>query len=105
MGMATPIPLRMTDDHFLRIIRQVAQETVRVKFPIQAKARMAQRGISAGQVYACLRNGSLYEPVHQNVRGDHKCTLRHVCAGDDVKVAVVLKRNGRGEWTAILAAS
>jgi len=86
----------------LRIIREIAEDTARVMFSRHAKDRMKERGFTSRQVYACLRRGVIYEPVHQDVRGDHKCTLRHLCAGDDVRVAVALKRNSRSEWIAVL---
>jgi len=92
----------MTDSFFLRIIREVAADTSRVKFSRHALDRMEERGFTTGQVYTCLQRGGIHEPVHQDVRGDHKCTLRHLCAGDEVRVAVALKRNGRGEWIAVL---
>lgn len=102
MGMTIPIPLRMTDDRFITIIQEIAKKTERVKFSRHAKKRMKERGFTSGQVYTCLRRGVIYEPVHQDVRGDHKCTLRHLCAGDDVRVAVALKKDNRGCWIAIL---
>lgn len=102
MGMATLISLHMSDDHFLRIVREVARDTSKMKLSRHAHARMAERGFSLSQVYACIRRGSIYEPVHQDIQADWKCTLRHIWAGDEIKVAIALKRNDRGDWIAVL---
>jgi len=102
MGMAILMPLRMTDDHFLRILREVAEDTPKVKFSRHARERLQERRFTTVQVLRCIRTGFLYEPVHQDARGDWKCTLRHVWAGDEIKVAVALKRDGRGDWIAVL---
>jgi hypothetical protein len=102
MGMATLIQLRMTDHHFLRIVREVAEDTRKLKLSKHARERMAERSFTSSQIFTCIRRGAIYEPVHQDVRGDWKCTLRHVWAGDEIKVAIALKRNDRGDWIAIL---
>lgn len=102
MAMVTLIPLRMSDSHFLRIVREVAKDTARMKLSRHAKERMEGRGFSISQVFACIRRGAIYEPVHQDVRGDWKCTLRLVWAGDDIRVAIALKRNDQGIWIAVL---
>ncbi|HEY0297204.1 MAG TPA: DUF4258 domain-containing protein [Bordetella sp.] len=92
----------MSDDHFLRIVREVAQDTSRMKLSKHARERMAERGFTTPQVYSCIRRGAIHEPVHQDIRGDWKCTLRHVWAGDEIRVAIALKRNSRGDWIAVL---
>ncbi|ALM86998.1 DUF4258 domain-containing protein [Bordetella sp. N] len=100
--MSDVIPLRLSGHQFLRIVRGLATDTVNVKFSGHALDRMRERGYTTTQVYACIRKGSLYEPVHQDIRGDYKCTLRHICSGDEVKVAIALKRNDRGGWIAVI---
>ncbi|WP_345250432.1 DUF4258 domain-containing protein [Pigmentiphaga soli] len=92
----------MTDANFLRILRELSSVTANIKLSRHARERMSERGFTVAQIYACVRRGVIYEPVHQDVRGDFKCTLRHTHAGDEIHVAVALKRNARGDWIAVL---
>ena len=57
---------------------------------------------AASQIYACLRHGVIDEPGHLNIRGNWKCTLRHIHAGDEVKVVTVIERDENGDWIAVV---
>jgi hypothetical protein len=100
--MPEPIPLRFNDVSLLRKLREVAQDSGQVFFTPHAKARMKQRRITRPQVLACLRQGSIDEPAHQNIRGNWQCTVRHVHAGDLVRVAAVLERDENGDLIAVI---
>jgi len=102
MGMAEPIPFKISDASFLRIIRQLAQDSGNVYFEAHARKRMRQRKITNSQVLACLRQGHICEPAHQDIRGRWKCTLQYRWAGDEVHVATALERDEDGEWVAVV---
>jgi hypothetical protein len=101
-GMAKPVALPINDANMLRIIRELAQDTVNVFFEPHAKKRMKQRGITTTQVYACLRKGVIDEPAHENIRGNWKCTLRHQHAGDLVRLAAAIEKDESGDWIAVV---
>jgi len=92
----------MSDHSFLTTVRALAFDSSTVKVSRHASERMVQRKISMTQVLECLRRGSIYEAAHQDVKGDWKATLRHVWAGDEVCVAVALKRNSDGDVIAVI---
>lgn len=102
MGMALPIPLPLNDVNMLRIIREIAKDTSKVFILPHAKKRMKQRKITQTQVYACLRKGTIYEPAHPTIKGDWKCTLQYLHAGDEVRVAASIEGGAQGEWIAVI---
>jgi hypothetical protein len=102
MGMAEPIPFKMSDASMVRIIRQLAQDSCNVFICKHARKRMRQRKITNKQVLTCLRLGLIYEPAHQDIDGSWKCTLQHRWAGDEVRVAAALHRDKDGEWIAVV---
>jgi len=102
MGMAEPIPLKMSDAAMLRIVRRLAQDSCNVFLTPHAKKRMSKRKISLPQVLACLRNGVIVEPVHLTIQGNWKCTMQYRWAGDEVSVAAALHRHDDGEWIAVV---
>jgi hypothetical protein len=53
-------------------------------------------------VLTCLRKGNIYESAHIDIKGDCRLTLRHVCAGDDIRVAVAVKRDTNNKTVAVI---
>lgn len=74
--MVQPTPLPLNDANMLRLIRELAQNSLNVFIEPHAKKRMKQRRITLTQVLACLSQGVIDEPAHENIRGNWKCTLR-----------------------------
>lgn len=100
--MAIPLPLQLNDANMLKLVRDAAKDTSNVFFEPHAKQRMRKRKITPRHVYECLLKGSIEEPAHLNIRGNWKCTLRHVWAGDDVRVVAVLEKDDQGNWIAVV---
>lgn len=100
--MATPTPLPINDANMLRIIRELAQDSSKVRIKKHARQRMRERDITMPQVLACLRRGSIAEPAHESIKGDWKCTLRYQQAGDDVHMAVAIEKDDGGNWVAVV---
>ena len=101
-GMGEPIPIRLNDANMLRLIRKLAESSENVFIEPHAKKRMKQRHITRTQVLACLRHGVIDEPAHENIRGNWKCTLRHLHAGDLVRVSAAIEKDESGDWIAVV---
>lgn len=102
MGMSKAVPIPLNDANLLRIIRDLAKDSENVRLRTHARDRMKQRGISFTQVLSCLRKGTIDEAAHESIKGDWKCTLRHQHAGDMVRVAVAIEKDGYGNWIAVV---
>ncbi len=103
MGMEKPTPLPINDPNMLRIIRQIAEDTSNIYLLPHAKKRMSQRKISLSQIYSCLRKGIIYESAHIDLKGDWKCTLTQLNAGDEIHVSAVIKCcDESGKWIAVI---
>ena len=100
--MASPLPLKLNDANMLQRVREIAKDTANIFFEPHAKKQMKKRKITPSQIYACLRHGVIDEPGHLNIRGNWKCTLRHIHAGDEVKVVTVIERDENGDWIAVV---
>lgn len=100
--MPDPIPLKLNDANMLRLIREIAADSGNVFITPHAKSRMKERHITRTQVLECLRRGVIAEPAHENVQGNWKCTLRHIHAGDMVRVAAAIEKDEDGNWIAVI---
>ena len=100
--MVKPIPLHLNDANMLRLIRTIAGDSGAVYFTPHAKKRMKQRHITPHQVLACLLHGSIDERARENIRGNWQCTLRHLHAGDLVRVAAAIEKDEDENWIAVI---
>jgi len=102
MGMPDRLPIPLNDANMLRIVRDIARNTSNVFITGHAKRRMKERRITRTQVYACLRQGTISEPAHEDIAGDWKCTSVHRHAGDEVHVAAAVRKDENGDWIAVV---
>ena len=102
MGMVNIIPIRLNDTNALRIVREIAKDSANVYVLAHAKTRMSQRSITLKQVLCCLRSGHICESAHLDIKGDVRLTMRHLNAGDEVHVAIALKKGTRGKMIAVI---
>lgn len=100
--MVNVIPIRLNDANALRIVRDLAAKSANVYVTSHARVRMLQRNITLKQVLCCLRAGFIFESAHLDIKGDWRLTMRHLIAGDDVKVAVALKQGACGKMIAVV---
>jgi len=100
--MILPTPFPLNDVNMLRVIRQLAKDTSKIFILPHAKKRMKQRKISLTQIYECLRKGIIYESAHPTIKGDWKCTLQYLHAGDDVRVTASIEGGAQGDWIAVI---
>jgi hypothetical protein len=102
MGMINVIPIRLNDANALRTVRELSTDSANVYVLSHAKTRMRQRSITFKQVLCCLRSGHICESAHLDIRGDVRVTMRHLNAGDEVHVAVALKKGIQGKMIAVI---
>ena len=79
--MGTVQPIQLTDAGFLKKLRAIAKDSLRVVLTKHAKQRMKKRRINQRQVMECLRKGWIYERAHLTIQGDWKATIEHQYAG------------------------
>lgn len=84
----------MNDRILARRIGECAKDSSKVIWTIHAKKRLQQRKVSLAQALEVLRAGTVVERAHRDIRGNWKCTLGKLVAGDRVKVAAVLIERG-----------
>ena len=94
--------MRLTDAGFLKKLRAIAKDSLRVVLTNHAKQRMKKRHINLRQVMECLRKGWIYEPAHLTIQGDWKATIEHQYAGDLVRVAVAIERQEDGDLAVVV---
>jgi hypothetical protein len=63
---------------------------------------MSQRRVTLPQVLEVLREGAVVENAHQDIRGNWKCTLERVVAGDRVKVAAAVTESKDGDRVVVI---
>jgi len=100
--MMEPIPFELNDAALLRIIRKLAQDSANIFLSRHAVQRMRQRRITRAQIEYCLRNGSIDEAAHRNIRGNWQCRMQCVHAGDWIRVAVALQKDEAKDWIAVI---
>ncbi|MDA9558252.1 DUF4258 domain-containing protein [Vibrio sp.] len=79
-----------------RLINELANNhTSRVYIGAHARERMEQRGVTRMQIFQVLSNkhSRITEAPHQTPRGDWKCNLQGIAAGEIVEVVISLKRH------------
>ena len=100
--MGTVQPIQLTDAGFLKKLRAIAKDSLRVVLTKHAKQRMKKRRINQRQVMECLRKGWIYERAHLTIQGDWKATIEHPYAGDLVRVAVAIERREDGDLAVVV---
>jgi len=101
------LPLVLNDETLRRRISTIAKLSLHSESPKvivlpHAKQRMRTRKVLLTQVYETLIKGVVVEPAHRDIKGCWKCTLRHVSAGDVVKVAAALCQEDDGETVVVI---
>jgi Domain of unknown function (DUF4258) len=92
------VPIKLSDQSALSIVRNCAQDSSKVFFSGHAKQRMIKHRITNIQVLDCLLKGIICESVHRDIgTGDWKLNLEHYTAGAHVRVTVAIKYKESGE--------
>ncbi|MBK8118636.1 MAG: DUF4258 domain-containing protein [Sulfuritalea sp.] len=94
--------MHLTDAGFLKKLRAIAKDSLRVVLTNHATQRMKKRRINQRQVMECLRKGWIYERAHLTIQGDWKATIEHPYAGDLVRVAVAIERREDGDLAVVV---
>ncbi len=95
------IPLDLTPNRALTIIREIAADSSRVAILEHAKGQMRRRKITRGQAISCRRLGIISEGPGVNVKGFWRCRLERLAAGQEI--SVVTSFNSRERLIVITA--
>jgi hypothetical protein len=90
--MADIVPLRMSQAAALRVIRELAQDSLNVVFLPHARKRMKKRRITPIMIYACLKAGSITEGPFLNANGNWQVTMERMLAGEELVAVVAIER-------------
>ena len=82
----------MTDMTFVKMVHEIAKNSVNVKLTRHAIERMEERSITRGQVVETLKKGFLSEPASKDVHGDWIAPVSYSVAGDRITVIAKLKK-------------
>lgn len=85
------VPLTLTPDHALRLIRDLAADSGRIVIVPHGKLRQKQRRISRRQVELCVQRGTISEGPFFNPYGNWQVTLYRHAAGEEMSCAVVIE--------------
>ncbi len=96
------IPLDLTPATALRIVKEVAADSSRVRFTPHAKERMALRKITNRQVLQCLRLGFIVEGPSRDIHGKWVLKMETISAGDTVSVVAALDKDRDGNFVLII---
>ena len=100
--MAKVVAYRMTDSFLRKRIAQIAVDSGKVTITAHAVKRMKQRRVTRTQVQDVLLFGKVVESAHQNARGDWRCTLQKLTAGDLVTIPACLYIDDNGEAVIVI---
>lgn len=88
--MAEIIPITLTTQHAIKVIRELAKDTDNIVIIAHAKMRGRQRRISRRQVELCVQRGIITEGPFVNAQGNWQVTLQRQAAGEEIECAVAI---------------
>ena len=94
--------LNLSAESAQRLVRDIAEDSSRVKITTHARQRMRERKITMAQVFCCLKNGRISEPPARDVTGNWKFNICVMSAGDLITAAVALDNKGNGNYAVII---
>lgn len=90
------VPLRLTADHALRVIRDLAADSNNIVVLNHA----LRHGVTRRQIETCARKGTIVEGPFLNARGNWQVTMQRHAAGEEIQCVIAI------EWkTHIIAIS
>lgn len=87
---ADVVPLTLTTNAALRMIREIAEDTANIVIVEHAKKRCKQRKISRRQIEMCIQKGTITEGPFLNAHGHWQVTLFRHAAGDELTCPVAI---------------
>lgn len=95
------VSLHLTSSRAKQLLKEAGEGKGRLAISVHASARMKQRKIGRTQVLETLKHGSFVEPLHQDVKGDWRCSVGWFHAGSRIVVAVVIKLDDKGDLVVV----
>jgi hypothetical protein len=88
--MADVVPLHMTPQRALEMIREIAGDSDNIVIISHAKKRGKQRRITRPQTEACVRKGMIIEGPFLNAHHNWQVTLYRHAAGEEMTCVVAI---------------
>jgi hypothetical protein len=98
---AKVVPLRLSADRALEILRFAGADSGRVEWTEHVLERMEERSITAKQVLDCLAKGTMIKGPTQE-KGSWKCKLQWITAGVQLDVVAAIDLNEEPVVTIII---
>lgn len=89
----------LNDANYLKRLKNAIGQIIYTNHAIQ---RMEERDITSVMINRCLLNGCIDEPAHLDVHGNWKATISHITSGERIKVAAVIKDDGKGDMIIVV---
>lgn len=89
--MAEIVPLRLTTDQALRMIRKLAADSDNIVVVGHARKRRLQRKVSRRQIELCVQRGTISEGPFFNQHGNWQVNLFRHAAGEELTCTVAIE--------------
>jgi Domain of unknown function (DUF4258) len=89
--MAEVVPLTLTTQAALQMIRQLAAQSRQIVILDHCVKRMVRRHITRRQVELCLQKGSIVEGPFVNSRGNWQVNVLRHAAGEELTCTVAIE--------------
>jgi hypothetical protein len=89
--MAEIVPLQLTSNQALRMIRELAADTDKIVVVGHATKRRFQRKVSRRQIELCVQRGTISEGPFFNQHGNWQVNLFRHAAGEELTCTVAIE--------------
>jgi hypothetical protein len=89
--MAEIVPLRLTTNQALRMIRELSADSQNIVVIGHAKKRRHQRRVSRRQIELCVQRGTITEGPFLNQKGHWQVNLYRHAAGEELTCTVAIE--------------
>jgi hypothetical protein len=89
--MAEVVPLTLTTAAALRMVRELADESIRIVILDHCLKRMHRRHITRRQVELCLQKGTIIEGPFKNAHGNWQVNMYRHAAGEELTCTVAIE--------------
>lgn len=90
--MAKVVPLELSRDGALRMIREIAADTNNIILTQHARKRAQRRRITRRQIELCVQKGTIQEGPAKNQKGNWQVNLYRHAAGEEITCVVAIER-------------
>ena len=85
------VPMTLSSDHALRVIRELAADSSKIVITGHASARAKKRYVTHLQIEKCLQKGTITEGPFLNAYGHWQVSMYRHAAGEELTCAVAIE--------------